>query len=184
MPKKRRQLTKVRATTPKSDLPIGRIAGLFGLRGELKCDPTSAGRAVFLPGAKLRYENDDGRNETVTIESVREHKGRLLIVVAGATDATSAERFIGATFFAPREALDVEPGEYLDVDLVGCAIVGSDGTMHGRVERIEHYPASDMLVVGGRLLPMVRAFIRSVDITKKEIVVDDLPQGLLDGESL
>jgi len=189
MPKKRRQLTKVRATTPKSDLPIGRIAGLFGLRGELKCDPTSAGRAVFLPGAKLRYvlrqaQDDDGRSETVTIEHVREHKGRLLIMVAGATDATSAERFIGATFFAPREELDVEPGEYLDVDLVGCAIVGSDGTMHGRVERIEHYPASDMLVVGGHLLPMVRAFIRSIDVNKKEIVVDDLPQGLLDGESL
>jgi 16S rRNA processing protein RimM len=183
MPKKRRRLTKVRATTPKSDLPIGRIAGLFGLRGELKCDPTSAGRAVILPGAKLRYEND-GRSETVAIESVREHKGRLLIVVAGAPDATSAERFIGATFFAPREELDVEPGEYLDVDLVGCAIVGSDGTMHGRVERIEHYPASDMLVIDGRFLPMVRAFIRSIDIKKKEIVVNDLPQGLLDGESL
>jgi 16S rRNA processing protein RimM len=182
MSRKRRRLTKVPATQ-KSELPVGRIAGLFGIRGELKCDPTSAGRAVFSAGARLRAELDVG-SEVVTIESVREHKGRLLIALEEAPDATSAERFIGATFFASRDALNVEPGEFLDVDLVGCAVVGTDGRSYGTVERIEHYPSSDMLVVNGRLLPMVRAFIKSVDVKKKEIVVDELPEGLLDGEAL
>ena len=160
-------------------MPIGRIAGLFGIHGELKCDPTSAGRAVFSAGARLRCERS-GESETVTIESVREHKGRLLIALEEAPDATAAQRFVGATFFAPRDALDVEPGEYLDVDLVGCAVVGADGRVYGSVERIEHFPSSDMLVIGGRLLPMVRAFIKQVDVEKKKIVVDDLPAGLLD----
>jgi ribosomal 30S subunit maturation factor RimM len=41
-----------------------------------------------------------------------------------------------------------------------------------------------MLVVNGRLLPMVRAFVKSVDTKTKEIVIDDLPVGLLDGEPL
>jgi 16S rRNA processing protein RimM len=166
-----------------NDLPIGRIAGLFGVHGELKCDPTSAGRALFVPGAKLLCEVD-GHSEYVTLESVREHKGRLLIALDEAQDATAAERFIRATFSAPREALDVEPGEYLDVDLVGCAVVGPDRKAYGKVERVEHYPASDMLVVGGHLLPMVAAFIKEIDIKKKEIVVNDLPSGLLDGEPL
>ncbi|MGB6986750.1 MAG: ribosome maturation factor RimM [Candidatus Aquilonibacter sp.] len=165
--------------TPQNEMPVGRIAGLFGVRGELKCDPTSAGRALFVPGAQLRCAG-----EMVTIESVREHKGRLLITLAQAHDATEAERFIGATFVASREELDVEPGEYLDVDLVGCAVVDANGTPYGAVERVEHYPASDMLVVGGRLLPMVGAFIKNIDIKKREIVVDDLPHGLLDGEPL
>jgi 16S rRNA processing protein RimM len=120
----------------------------------------------------------------VTIESVREHKGRLLIALEEAQDATAAERFIGATFVASREELDVEPGEYLDVDLVGCTVVDTDGRAYGTVERVEHYPASDMLVVGGHLLPMVGAFIKTIDIKKREIVVDDLPHGLLDGEPL
>ena len=182
MQKKQRQPMRGQATSP-NELPVGRIAGLFGIRGELKCDPTSAGRAVFSAGARLRCERSDG-DETVTIESVREHKGRLLIALEEAPDATSAERFIGATFFASRDALDVEPGEFLDVDLVGCAVVGADGRSFGTVERIEHYPSSDMLVVNGRLLPMVRAFIKSVDVKKKEIVIDDLPIGLLDGEPL
>ncbi|MGC2128739.1 MAG: hypothetical protein WA629_01465, partial [Candidatus Aquilonibacter sp.] len=61
-------------------MPIGRIAGLFGLRGELKCDPTSSGRALFTQGAHLRCEVD-GRSEMVTVEGVREHKGRLLVAL-------------------------------------------------------------------------------------------------------
>ena len=175
-------MTKARATQ-QSDLPIGRVTGLFGLRGELKCDPTSAGRALFVPGAQLRCELN-GHSEYVTIESVREHKGRLLVALVEAQDATAAERFTRARFTAPREALDVAPGEYLDVDLAGCAVIGSDGKPYGKVNRVEHYPSSDMLVVDGRLLPMVGAFIQSIDTNKKEIVVHDLPSGLLDGEPL
>jgi 16S rRNA processing protein RimM len=185
----RGEVTKSQGGSELPDLPIGKIAGTFGVHGELKCDPTSAGRALFVPGAqltlrqpfdKLRTSAQGDRVESVTIESVREHKGRLLIALEEAPDATAAERFVGATFVAPREALDVEPGEYLDVDLVGCAVVSANGKSYGSVERVEHYPASDMLVVGGRLLPMVAAFIKGIDIKKREIVVDDLPAGLLD----
>jgi 16S rRNA processing protein RimM len=165
-------------TLPLTDHPIGRIAGLFGLRGELKCDPTSAGRAVFSVGAVLRC-ND----ENVTIASVREHKGRLLITLEGVPDATAAEKYVGATFYASRDELDVGEDEYLDTDLLGCEVRDASGKSYGVVQRVEHYPASDMLVVNGRLLPMVRAFIHGIDTTKKEIVVDDLPIGLLEGEA-
>ncbi|MDE2483096.1 MAG: 16S rRNA processing protein RimM [bacterium] len=166
--------------TPSNEHPIGRIAGLFGLRGELKCDPTSAGRAVFLRGAELRLELD-GRSERVRIASVREHGGRLLVALDGVPDATAAQRYVGGEFFAPREALDVADDEYLDVDLIGCAVVATDGHSYGDVQRVEHYPASDMLIVGGRMLPMVRAFVREIDMAAKRIVVD-VPPGLLDDE--
>jgi 16S rRNA processing protein RimM len=166
-----------------SDLPVGRIAGLFGIRGELKCDPTSSGRALFFDGAELRlrlrgYAEDD-RDQIVHIESVREHKGRLLIALDEAQDADAAELYVGATFFAPRAALDVAPDEYLDVDLVGCTVRSSDGVEYGAVQGVEHYPASDMLIVDGRMLPMVKAFIRSIDTQAKTIVVD-IPPGLLE----
>jgi 16S rRNA processing protein RimM len=138
---------------------------------------------VFTQGARLRCEIS-GRSERVTIESVREHKGRLLVALDEAPDATSAERFVGATFFASRELLDVEADEYLDVDLVGCGVRDTRGKSYGVVERVEHYPSSDMLIVGGKMLPMVSAFVRAIDLEKKEIVVDDLPAGLLDGEEL
>ena len=162
--------------TTQNDQPIGRIAGLFGIKGELKCDPTSSGRSLFVEGAKLR-----ANDHIVTIESVREHKGRLLIALEEAQDATAAEEFIGATFFAPREQLEVEEGEYLDIDLVGCT-VRSATREYGKVSRVDHYPASDMLIVSGKMLPMVSAFIQSIDMKKKEILVD-VPPGLLDADA-
>ncbi len=58
-------------------------------------------------------------------------------------------------------------GEYLDADLVGCAVVGIDGTEHGMVERVEHYPSSDMLVVAGRMVPMVRAIVTAIDLAAR-----------------
>lgn len=165
----------------KNELPVGRIAGLFGLRGELKCDPTTAGRIVFSSGASIDLEHN-GRRETVRIDTVREHKGRLLISLDGVPDATAAERYVGATFYAQREHLDVGDDEYLDVDLVGCSVVSVAGRVYGMVERVEHYPSSDMLIVGGRMLPMVRAFIRTIDVANKHITID-VPPGLLDDES-
>jgi 16S rRNA processing protein RimM len=114
---------------------------------------------------------------------VREHKGRLLITLDEAPDATSAEKYIGATFYAPREELDVAEGEYLDVDLVGCEVMSEGGKQYGRVSRVDHYPASDMLIVDGRMLPMVGAFIKNIDVPNKTITVD-VPPGLLDDDSL
>jgi 16S rRNA processing protein RimM len=173
--------TQERATTHNDELPVGRIAGVFGVRGELKCDPTSAGRIVFSDGARLQCRGTlvDG---IVELESVREHKGRLLLRIAGVDDPNAAQRYVDATFFAPRDALDVGAGEYLDVDLIGCAVEGIDGRAYGPVERVEHYPASDMLVVRGRLVPMVRAIVTAIDMPNRRIVVDP-PIGLLDGEA-
>jgi 16S rRNA processing protein RimM len=152
------------------NLPIGRISGTFGLRGELKCDPSSAGRLTF---------ELDGAAQPIELANVREHKGRLLVRFKDIESATAAERYCGGVFFASRGELDVGPGEYLDVDLVGCEVVDAAGASRGRVSSVAHYPASDMLIVSGRMLPMVRAFIRSIDIAAKRIAVD-VPPGLLD----
>jgi 16S rRNA processing protein RimM len=81
--------------------------------------------------------------------------------------------------FAEREVVPLNEGEFFDSDLVGCEVVGIDGTRYGSVERVEHYPASDMLVVTGRMVPMVAAIVRDVDMTARRITIDP-PAGLLD----
>lgn len=168
--------------TPKSDaLPIGRIAGVFGIRGELKCDPTNAGRTLFSTGARLLVRISSGEEETPELVAVREHQARLLIRFAGVDDAIAAARYAGATVFAPRETIagTLGQGEYLDADLAGCMVVDDAGITLGRVERIEHYPASDMLIVDGKMLPMVQAFIAGIDVDAKRITVKELPEDLL-----
>ena len=162
----------------RSDRYAGRIVGIFGLKGELKCDPTTAGRTVFIPGAQLRCEGS-GMPASVTVAAIRDHQGRPLIRLDGVEDATAAQSYVGAKFYAPRSAFILEEGEYLDEDLIGCAVVDCAQTHLGTVDALEHYPAQDMLVVGEARIPMVRAFIKEISLERGQIVVD-VPQGLLD----
>ncbi len=158
-------------------MPVGRIAGVFGVRGELKCDPTSAGRAAICEHAQLRCERASG-SSPIRVSSVRPHKGRLLIRIEGVDDADAAELYAGAALFAPRERISLGAGEYLDADLVGCAVTGIDGREYGTVERVEHYPASDILVVGGAMVPMVAAIVKDLDLEHRRIAIDP-PAGLM-----
>jgi 16S rRNA processing protein RimM len=161
-----------------TEIEVGRIAGVFGLHGELKCDPTSAGRIVFSAGATLRCEGDQ-TSSPIRLAQVRPHKGRLLIRIEGVDDADAAGAFVGAVLYAPRQDVVLNEGEYFDEDLVGCEVCGTDDTPYGTVERVEHYPAGDMLVVAGHLVPMVRAIVTEIDLGRRRIVIDP-PAGLLD----
>jgi 16S rRNA processing protein RimM len=160
------------------ELPVGRIAGVFGVHGELKCDPTRAGRALFRAGETLRAEFPQGEARNVSIASVREHKGRVLIRLNDAGSADEAECFSGATLYAARERIRLDSNEFFDADLAGCEVRDS-GVPVGRVERVEHFPASDMLVVGGKFIPLIDEFVKAVDVESKRIDVV-LPQGMLD----
>ena len=161
-------------------MPVGRIPGIFGIRGELKCDPTNPGRTVFSVGARLRCETRNGTT-TIVIASVRPHKDRLLVRFEGVDDANAAEAYAGSTLYAGRDKLDVGEGEYLDVDLIGCKVAGIDGKEYGKVGAVEHFPASDMLVIDGRMVPMVHAIVKNIDIIAKKIVIDP-PAGLLNDD--
>lgn len=115
----------------------------------------------------------------IRLSGVRPHGKRLLIRLKGVDDPDAAAAYAGATLWAPREDVEVAPGEYLAADLAGCAVVGLDGAAYGVVDRVDHFPASDMLVIGGRLVPMVSAIVKTIDVEKRQIVIDP-PAGLLD----
>jgi 16S rRNA processing protein RimM len=121
----------------------------------------------------------NGVSRIVRLRSVRAHKGRLLVTFDGIDDADAAQQYAGAVLYAPRERVPLGEGEFFDEDLVGCSVFGAGGEAYGDVERVEHYPSSDMLVVRGRLVPMVAAIVRSVDTAARRIVIDP-PAGLLD----
>lgn len=166
--------------TPAPDeIAVGRIAGVFGVRGELKCDPTSAGRTVISAGASLHCRRRDSSSAAIRIESARTHKSRLLIRIAGVEDADAAAAYAGGILLAPRAEVALQPGEYFDDDLVGCEVVAANGRAYGSVERVEHFPSSDILVVEGRMVPMVAAIVIRIDLERRRIVIDP-PEGLLE----
>lgn len=154
---------------------------MFGLRGELKLDASRIGDDAIRAGLEASLRMIDGTTRDVTIAAVRRQKDRPLIRIVGIDDADAAQALVGAQLTVAREDAPLGAGEYFDEDLVGCRLLDEDGIERGVVVEVLHYPNQDLLVVGAprALLPLVAAFIASVDVARKEIRVT-VPAGLLD----
>ncbi|WP_433797797.1 ribosome maturation factor RimM [Actinoplanes sp. CA-252034] len=136
--------------------------------------------AVPMPGA--RYEAP----AQLVLESIRWHQGRGIAVFEGVRDRDVAEALKGV--FLQVDSAEVappeDPEEFHDHQLIGLRVESGDGTEHGTVQRIDHAPASDLIVLakkggGTALIPFVTAMVPTVDLRGGRIVVD-LPEGLLD----
>jgi 16S rRNA processing protein RimM len=155
------------------------VAGVFGLHGELKIAASRIGDDTLAANVELRAHLPDGSSRVLRIRSLRRHQGRPLVAFEGVDDANAAQALVGATLVVDRAAVRLARGEYFDDDLVGCALVDADGAVLGTVRAVEHYPAQDVLLVGRAIVPLVRAFVKRIDVAGKRIVVE-LPPGLLD----
>ncbi|HZX68716.1 MAG TPA: ribosome maturation factor RimM [Candidatus Elarobacter sp.] len=159
------------------------MVGVFGLRGELKVAASRIGEDALRAGLDLRARLPDGTERALRIRALRRNLGRPLITVEGVDDANAAASLVGATLHLDRSAVQLEPGEYFDDDLAGCALVDASGATLARVRTVEHYPAQDVLLLeSGAMVPLVRAFIKNVDVRAKQILVD-VPAGLLDASA-
>ena len=160
-------------------LLAGEIGKPHGLAGEVYVVVISDDPHRFEPGATLLHA--DGR--TVTVETARAHGGRFLVKFMGIDSREVAATMRGALFVPSSQKRALEPDEFWHDDLVGCTVVGDDGSAIGTVSGIVAGPSQDLLEVataaGPRLVPMVKEIITHVDPGARRIVLDP-PEGLLD----
>jgi len=156
---------------------IGQIVGAFGLKGELKIDPLTDFWERFQKGSRLRL-----KGQWVTVESYREHKNRPMIRVTGVPDLTAAEKLQWEYLEAIiADAPELDDDEYLTEDLIGLKVVTTDGRELGEVDDVIENPAHDILQIGDILIPVVKEFIKEIDLDKEVITVELIP-GLLPEE--
>ncbi len=163
---------------------VGRVGRAHGIRGDVAVQPrTDEPRRRFAVGAVVR-----AGERTLTVETVREHQGRLLVGFVEVTDRTAAEALGGAVLEADVDATEQpeDPEEFYDHQLVGLRVETVDGAHVGEVLRVEHPAGQDLLVIardGGELLyPFVQALVPEVDVAGGRVVIDDRP-GLLELEA-
>jgi 16S rRNA processing protein RimM len=166
-------------------LTVGQIVRPHGIRGEVIVDVrTDEPESRFAVGSTLATEN--GGPPTLTVEAVRPHQGRLLVVFDGVSDRELAERLRGVRLCVDSAEVPApeDPDEFHDHQLVGLRAVTPAGEVVGEVASIDHAPASDLLVLrrpDGRsaLVPFVKAIVPEVDLAAGRVVVDP-PAGLFD----
>jgi 16S rRNA processing protein RimM len=149
---------------------VGRIGRPHGVKGEVSVEPrTDEPDRRFATGAQLKTKSDRpgginiGGPGHLTVTGSRWHSGRLLVA------------------FDPDEH-PADPEEFYDHQLVGLAVVTTEGHPVGVLREIVHGSAQDLLVITADgpdvLVPFVSALVPEVDVAGGRIVVADLP-GLL-----
>jgi len=168
------------AATTTSPLPLGRISGFRGMRGEVTVRVVSghAERWVHVRRALVA-----GAPREVT--SARAYRDRLVLKLAGVDDASQAAALRGSEVSVLASDLPSLPeGEFWARHLVGLRVVEKAGPFLGLVEDVVETGGTDLLLVrdpGGReiLVPLASTIVVAVD-TARGVVEVDLPDGLRD----
>jgi 16S rRNA processing protein RimM len=160
---------------------VGRVGATLGIRGEVFCMPTRIGDDMLATGREVVVQPAVGAPRAGRIANARRHRGRLLIILEGTDTQQAAHALHDATLAVPRDQVPLQRDEYLDDDLIGLSLCDEAGRTLGTVNAVRHYPAQDCLVVtpGDALVPLVKEFVRAIELDAKRIVVA-LPPGLLD----
>jgi 16S rRNA processing protein RimM len=187
-------------------LVVGQIGKPHGIRGEVSVAVrTDEPEERFAAGSVFTTEVPRDRRVTtgpaaatpasavpyqvpaqLVIESIRWHQGRAIVQFEGVYDRNVAEALRGVLLQVDSAALTPpdDPDEFHDHQLIGLRVESVDGSALGTVDRIDHAPSSDLIVLkkaagGTALIPFVSQIVPTVDLAAGRIQVD-LPEGLLD----
>ena len=162
----------------KRDVVIGKIVAAFGLKGEVKVVPFTDFPERFKELGEV-YIGSEAAGRMRSIESVRLHKGSVLIKFEGIDDITAAENLRGAEIrIRESDLVPLEEGSYYIHDLIGLDVLTTEGENLGKVTEVLTGPAQDVYVTERAMIPAVKEFVVSIDLQKKQIVVNPI-EGLV-----
>lgn len=162
-------------------IPIGRITGAHGIRGEVKLAPY--GPLEDVQWGTVYIAGQGKALESRKVLSSRMHKGAYLVFLEGVTDRNAAETYSGLEVFVHKSALpEAGEDEYYYSDLVGMEVFTEEGKFIGRVDNVFATGGNDVLEVSGPfgevLIPAIESVIIRIEPEKRKITVR-LMEGLL-----
>lgn len=154
---------------------LGRVSGLFGVRGWVKVFSHTAPPGNILEYPVWNLMRPEGRSE-VRLTEGRPHGKGIIAHLEGYDDRDRAATLLGAEIAVRREQLPEPDGNgFYWVDLEGLQVRTCDGAELGRVDHLFETGANDVMVVLGereRLIPYVDAVVVEVDLERGTITVD------------
>jgi 16S rRNA processing protein RimM len=164
---------------PADALVIGWISAAHGIRGGLRAESFS-GNFDTLAGCKQIWLGLHENWFLATVSSVVIRPAFALLELAKLTSRNDAETVQGARIAVARAQLPATEKEtFYWIDLVGCSVTDVRGAPLGEIENLISTGAHDVLSIrdetlksGTRLIPFVDAYVKSVDIKSKRVVVE------------
>ncbi len=172
----------------RNQLRVGRLVKAHGLKGALKLElytDDPAGR--FVPGAEFTLQVPEAspwHGKSITVREHRVMNGSSVVFFEGVDDRDAAEGLVKAILWIDQDdSEEPEDDAWYDHQLTGLDVVRDDVVV-GRVIRVDHLPAQDLLIVrpasGSEIMvPFVSAIVPTVDIAAGRIIVTP-PAGLFE----
>lgn len=172
----------------RTQLRVGRLVKAHGLKGALKIELyTDEPERRFVPGAEFSLQvptSSKWHRKTLRLIDFKVFNGNPVGFFDGIDDRSEAETLVKAVLWVEQDAteLPTEPDAWYQHQLANLE-VWRDGTMVGRIARIDPMPAQDLLVIASGeaevLLPFVRAFVPTVDLQRGRVEITP-PNGLFE----
>ncbi|AOD14352.1 ribosome maturation factor RimM [Xanthomonas fragariae] len=159
---------------------LGRVAGAFGVKGELKIESWTEPRSAIFRYQPWILRTPSGEESTLSGARGRDQGKRLIARFPDVSDRNTVEAMHGVEIYVSRSALPPpKPDEYYWVDLENLQVETVEGVKLGTVSHLFSTGSNDVMVVRGdreRLVPFVQPdFVKSVDFQANLIVVDWAP---------
>jgi 16S rRNA processing protein RimM len=173
-----------------ADAPeVGRIGEAWGLKGWFRVQSYASPPEAILSARRWHLRpagpgpSASGLPGSLEIREIREHGDGIVALAEGIADRTAAEALRGARIHVerasfPKTAVD----EFYWADLQDLEVVNRDGVVLGRiVGLIDTGPHSVLRIAAAagepegaaeRLVPFVSAYVDSVDLAARRVVVD------------
>ena len=165
-------------------LTVGQIVRTIGLKGEVKIYPSTHFRDTrFKKGSRVFLLNDNNEIEReLTIKSHKVNGNCDNLIFEEISSIEEAEKINKKYLFVEKNREILGKNEFFYSDLVGMKVDFDNGKEIGVVKAIEEYNSYVTLRVktNGKdvLVPFVEAFIKSVSLEEKQIIVKFI-EGLL-----
>lgn len=131
--------------SPDRLIEVGRVAGAFGVRGEIRITTFTEDPLALLRYRALRRQ--DG-SEGLTITAARPAKGGVVARAAQVATKEEADRLRGLRLYVPRSSLPAtEEDEFYLADLIGLTAYDAAGALIGRVKSVQNFGAGDLLEI-------------------------------------
>ncbi|AGA90882.1 16S rRNA processing protein RimM [Thioflavicoccus mobilis 8321] len=157
---------------------LGRITGLFGVRGWVKVFSETDPRENILRYSPwyLGRVHDGSQRPCRVVEAQRQGKG-IVVRLDGYEDREQAAALIGETIAVRRDQLPpARPDEFYWIDLEGLTVETVCGRPLGRIDYLFATAANDVIVVRGereRLVPFLwEDVVKDVDFGQGRMIVD------------
>ena len=155
-------------------IQVGRVAGAFGVRGEVRITSFTAEPLALVDYKTLVRE--DG-SPGLTLTSGRAAKGGVVVRAKEVETRDQAEALRGLKLFISRDRLpEPEEDEFYVTDLIGLALQAPDGESLGTIRAVQDFGAGDLLEIqppeGGATwyLPFTREAVPEVRIADGVVV--------------